>query len=198
MSELKLDSEVRSDTGKNVVGRLRRAGKIPGNVIFGGKSTVISFAGQEFYKLMQAGLRTSSVIQLDVQGGDASGRVIIKEIQREPVSGNVLHVDFYKITPGRKTLLTVPVEVTGTSKGVKAGGALEQYISKLKVRATPETFREIITVDVTELNVGEGVTLSQLGLPAEWEVLLQGDPIIVRVARSRMSRGAEGEAAAEA
>ncbi|MCR9141080.1 MAG: 50S ribosomal protein L25 [bacterium] len=191
MSELKLNSELRKETGKGVVGRMRRDGKIPGNIIADGKSTVITIDNAELQKVMQAGLRTSSVIQLDVAGSDASGKVIVKELQREPVSGRVLHVDFYRITPGRKTLMTVPVEVTGSSKGVKAGGALEQYISKLKVRATPETFKEIIHVDVTNLGVSEGVTLSQLDIPKEWEILLQGDPIIVRIARSRMTKADE-------
>lgn len=201
MSELKLSSEIRKETGKGVAGRMRREGRIPANVIAGGKSTVITIENADLQKLMNAGLRTSSVIQLDVNGGDAGGKVIVKEIQREPVSGRVMHVDFYRITPGLKTLMTVPVEVTGQSKGVKAGGALEQYISKLKVRATPETFKEIIHVDVTELNVSESVTLSQLDIPKEWEVLLQGDPIIVRIARSRMTRTDDtaegGEEAAE-
>ncbi|MEQ9362795.1 MAG: 50S ribosomal protein L25 [Leptospirales bacterium] len=203
MSELKLNSELRKETGKGVVGRMRRDGKIPGNVIADGKSTVITIDNAEFQKVMQAGLRTSSVIQLDIAGSDASGKVIVKELQREPVSGRVLHVDFYRITPGRKTLMTVPVEVTGQSKGVKAGGALEQYISRLKVRATPETFKEIIHVDVTNLGVSEGVTLSQLDIPSEWEILLQGDPIIVRIARSRMTKADDDDtedkpAAAEA
>lgn len=200
MSELKLNSELRKDTGKSIAGRLRRDGKIPGNVISDGKSTVITIDNAEFQRVMQAGLRSSSVIQLDIAGSDASGKVIVKELQREPVSGRVLHVDFYRITPGRKTLMTVPVEVSGQSKGVKAGGALEQYISKLKVRATPETFKEIIHVDVTNLGVSEGVTLSQLDIPSEWEVLLQGDPIIVRIARSRMTKAetTEDEPAAEA
>ena len=189
---------MRKETGKNVVGRLRREGKIPGNVISNGKSTVITFDNAEFQRLMQAGLRTSSVIQLDIKDSDISGKVIVKELQREPVSGRVLHVDFYRITPGRKTLMTVPVEVVGNSVGVKAGGALEQYISKLKVRATPETFKEIIHVDVTKLGVAEGVTLSQLDTPPEWEILLQGDPIIVRIARSRMTRtGEDGEGAGD-
>lgn len=194
MSELKLNSELRKETGKGFVGRMRRDGKIPGNVIADGKSTVITIDNAEFQKVMQAGLRTSSVIQLDVAGSEASGKVIVKELQREPVSGRVLHVDFYRITAGRKTLITVPVEVTGSSKGVKAGGALEQYISKLKVRATPETFKEIIHVDVTELGVSESVKLSQLDTPPEWEILLQGDPIIVRIARSRMTKEDEDEA----
>lgn len=198
MSELKLSSEIRKETGKSVAGRMRRDGRIPANVIAGGKSTVISVENAEMQRLLNAGLRTSSVIQLDVNGSDASGKVIVKEIQREPVSGRIVHVDFYRITPGLKTLITVPVEVHGQSKGVKAGGALEQYISKLKVRATPETFKEIIHVDVTELNVAESVTLSELDIPKEWEVLLQGDPIIVRIARSRMTRAEDTEEGAEA
>lgn len=132
MSELKLESEARTDRGKNEAGRMRRDGRIPGNVISGGKSQVISFSNQDFQRLIQKGLRTSSLIQLDVKGGEMSGQVIVKEIQRHPVSGDVLHVDFYRVTEGRKTLVTVPIETTGFAKGVKAGGALEQYISKLK------------------------------------------------------------------
>lgn len=193
MSDLKLASEVRKDTGKNEAGRIRRAGNIPGNVIYQGKSVVISFPSAEFLRLTNAGLKTSSVIQLDVHGSDVSGKVLVKEIQREPVTGQILHVDFYRVTPGKKTLITIPIETEGAAKGVKAGGALEQYVNKLRVRATPETFMEVIKIDVTNLGVAESVKLKDLGLPASWEILLEGNPVVVRVARSRTSQEDEAK-----
>jgi large subunit ribosomal protein L25 len=104
-----------------------------------------------------------------------------------------VHVDFYKINPGHKFRVAIPVELTGSAKGVKAGGALEHYIRQLKVMTTPEKIMEKIEVDITNLGVGEAIHLSQLNLPREWETRLTGDPVVCRVAQSRMTLKAAAE-----
>ncbi|MBX7059901.1 MAG: 50S ribosomal protein L25 [Leptospirales bacterium] len=196
MSHYNLNAEVRKEFGKNEAGRLRREGLIPCNLLDGGKSTLLSINDREFSRLIQSGLRQSSLIELNANG--QKERVIVKEIQRDPVSNQILHIDFLKVVNGKKVLLTVAVELTGQSKGVKAGGALEQYINKIKVRATPETFVDVITVDVTELDVAQSVHLRDLGAPSSWELLLEGNPIVVKVAQGRTATADSPEAGAAA
>lgn len=185
-----LNCKPRSATGKNEMNRLRTAGSIPGNLISEGKSIPVSFPAADFLKLLQRGLRQSSFFQVKVEGG-ADAQVYVKEIQRHPVSGEVLHVDLYRVTPGRRIALSVPIEMRGTSKGVKAGGALEHFIRSLKVRANPESIKEIIEVDVSDLDVGNSIHMSDLDIPSDWDVRMPGNPIIIKVAASRTSRSTE-------
>ncbi len=191
--EKKLVCQKRTDTGKNAASRLRRSGFIPGNMIAEGKAVPLSVPQRDFNRLLGQGLRSSSLIELSIEGESSPSRVFVKELQRNPINGAPLHVDFYRVTPGRKVFVTVAVEYTGLSKGVKGGGALEHFIRTLKVKATPESLQDVITVDVTELDVGESVHLSDLGLPSDWELRMTGNPIVLKVARSRMSRAGEGE-----
>ncbi|HMZ37923.1 MAG TPA: 50S ribosomal protein L25, partial [Leptospiraceae bacterium] len=153
-------------------------------------------------KLVQSGLRTSTVIELDVD--NQPNRVIVKEVQRHPVNGEILHVDFYRLTPGRRLTVNIPVTTKGNAIGVKDGGALEQFYNSVKIRTTPEALKETIEVDVTNLGVGDGVRLSALPVSKEWDIRLEGDPMILKVSRSRMTLetdaapGAEGAPAAAA
>lgn len=188
--ELNIKGRVRTSKGKNAAGRDRRAGLIPANLIFGGESHPISVETSVFNKLLQSGLRQSSIINLSIEGGEASvaaNRVIVKEIQREPVSGAVRHIDFYRLETGKKVLVKVSVELQGSAKGVKAGGAMEHYIRTLKVRATPESLQDIIPVEVSNLDVGEAMFLQDLPIPSDWDVVMEGNPIICRIARSRLT-----------
>lgn len=182
--------------------RLRKAGDVPGNIIYEGNSVMISFAKASIQKLVQSGLRTSTVIELDVD--NQPNRVIVKEVQRHPVNGEILHVDFYRLTPGRRLTVNIPVTTKGNAIGVKDGGALEQFYNSVKIRTTPEALKETIEVDVTNLGVGDGVRLSALPVSKEWDIRLEGDPMILKVSRSRMTLetdaapGAEGAPAAAA
>ncbi|MCS7205714.1 MAG: 50S ribosomal protein L25 [Leptospiraceae bacterium] len=179
----KIRAERRTEFGKNASRRLRRAGKIPANILEKGKSTPVVIQKSEFMKLLSQGLLPSMKIQVEFE--NEVFEVLPKEIQREPVTGEIEHVDFYKMTPNHKFHLHIPVELVGVAKGVRAGGALEHFVQMLKIRTTPENLKEKIEVDITNLNVGEAIRLSDLNLPKEWDVLIQGNPIICKVAQSR-------------
>ena len=196
MSELKLAANVRESRGKNQSGRLRREGFIPVNLISGGESESLQIKDADFQKLIKNGLRQSNVIKLEKDG--QSMDVIVKEIQREPVTGAILHVDFLKVQAGQKVLLRIAVETEGVSRGVKAGGALEHFIRNLKIKAAPETFKDRIVVDISNLDVDQSVYLEELDIPDSWDVLLQGNPIILKVAPGRMARQGAGDEDASA
>lgn len=190
--ELKLACKQRTETGKNAAGRLRRAGMVPANVISNGKTRPISVAYSDLAKLLNGGLRPSTLLDLEIEGS-GNARVFVKELQRNPLNSLPLHVDFFEVTPGKKVLVTVAVEYSGLSKGVKLGGALEHFIRTLKVKTTPESLKDVVKVDITNLDVGEAVHVSDLGLPADWELRMHGNPVVLKVSRSRMSRAEEGE-----
>ncbi len=199
--QAKLSAKRRQETGKNEMNRLRSKGEVPGNINYEGNSVLISFPKSAIQKLIQGGLRTSTVIELDVD--NQINKVIVKEVQRHPVNGDIVHVDFYRLTPGKKLTVNIPVMPKGNAIGVKGGGAMEQFYNSVKVRTTPENLRELIEVDVTHLDVGDGVRLSALPVSKEWDIRLEGDPMILKVSRSRMTLegpegapGAEGAAAA--
>jgi large subunit ribosomal protein L25 len=193
--ELKITSSKRTETGKNAAGRLRRQGVIPANLIAEGKSEMIQIKDADFRKLLTSGLRQSSIIDITHDNG-TSEKVIVKEIHRHPVTSNILHVDFYRVRPQKKVRVNVAVETFGMAKGVKAGGALEHFIRVLKVSATPESLIDVLKVDVTSLDVGQAIHLDQIGVPAEWEVKVEGNPIVCKIARSRLTqeKGAEAKA----
>jgi len=180
----------RKVTGKNEMNRLRAAGYIPGNIISGGQATSVSFLEKEFSKMLAGGLRQASLFDLEVEGG-AKSRVFVKEIQRHPVNGRVMHVDFYRVIPGQKTLVRVAVETSGVARGIKAGGALEHFIRVLKVKSSPENMQDVVSVDISDLDVGQSLYLEDLKLPAEWDILLRGNPIVLKIAQSRLSRTAD-------
>ncbi len=205
MEARKLACKTRDERGKNAAGRLRRSGFVPGNLIHDGKSVPIAFDETAFGRLVKSGLRSSSLLSLDVEGGDQNAMAVVQEVQRHPVSGRMVHVDFYQLQPGRVVRFHIPIEATGNSIGVKGGGAMEQYLRSLTIKAKPESVIETITVDITNLDVGDSIHLKDLKLPADWEVLVEGNPIVLMVARSRMiledekpAAGAEGAAAAPA
>ncbi|MFN3603359.1 MAG: 50S ribosomal protein L25 [Leptonema sp. (in: bacteria)] len=184
-----LKAEKRVEFGKNSSTRLRKSGKLPANLLEKGKSTPISLELNPFEKLLKKGLLPSMVIQVELEGNVFE--VLPKEIQRDPVTGNVLHVDLYKMTKNHKFHLHIPVELVGISKGVKAGGALEHYIQMLKIRTTPENLKEKIEVNIENLGIGDVIRLKDLDLPSHWDILLEGNPIICKISTSRVAKETE-------
>ena len=192
MPTYKLEAQTRnsSECGKGHARRLRRKGALPGNLIAQGKSTLISVPDKELETLIKSGLRSSSIIDLSITGG-AKVQAIIKELQRHVVNNKVLHVDFYQITENKRLQVKIGVEPVGTAKGIKLGGALEHYIRNLQVRTTPESLKEVIEVDISNLNVGEALYLKDLNIPQEWDVIIEGNPIVLKIAQARVSTAAE-------
>lgn len=193
MSTKKIVLEKRTEFGKNASRRLRKQGKIPGNILEKGKSTPVQLNKSEFLKLLNQGLLPSTKIEAEMEG--TTFEVLPKEIQRDPVTGEIVHVELYKMTPKHKFHLHIPVELVGVAKGVRAGGALEHFIQMLKIRTTPENLQEKIQIDISDLDVGQAIRLSDIQLNKEWDVLIQGDPIICKVAQSRATIKAAQEEA---
>jgi large subunit ribosomal protein L25 len=138
---------------------------------------------KEIQKLIDSGIRKATLIEIEL--GDKKENVFVKEIQRFPHTGQIRHIDFYKVTPGKKITTRVAIETTGVAKGSKLGGQFDHIVKQIKIKSIPEDLKDIITLDVTNLDVGDMIKVSQLPVPKSWEIIVNGDPIVVSVMKTR-------------
>ncbi|MCB1142252.1 MAG: 50S ribosomal protein L25/general stress protein Ctc [Leptospiraceae bacterium] len=190
MSELVLKVSKRTETGKNENNRLRASGRVPINMISNGQSMMGSVDQAEITHILNAGIRPATLLELEIEGSEKV-KAFVKEIQRFPATNQVRHIDFYKVTPGKKITAKVRIDTTGVAKGSKAGGQFVHLIHEITVKSTPEDMIDLITVDVTDLDVGESVKVSNLKTPPSWEIQVNGDPIITSVNKTKALLAAE-------
>ena len=191
MSQPTLTAKVRKPghTGGGAARRLRKEGEIPGNLIYGGKSVPLTFSEKSFAMLQKSGLRRSTMLKLQLEHEDKveENIVIVKELDRHSVTGRLLHTDFYRISENKQLKVAVAIQHIGEAKGIKTGGALEQFIHSLKISTLPKFLKEVIEIDITHLDVEGSIHLSDLDIPKEWNVLLTGNPIVLKVAKARLA-----------
>ena len=157
-----LQVEERPERGSRETRRLRRAGFVPGVLYGGSHDETVTF------KVGWRDLRTvlvdgSALIDVKI-AGEKSVPAIIKEQQIHPVRGEVMHIDFLEVRLDQKIQATVTVELQGAeeSPGVKEGGVLDQISRELTIEALPTEIPERIEVDVSQMDIGDTLTLSEL------------------------------------
>ena len=183
-----IHAKLRKGTGKSVARKLRREGWVPAVYYGPGEpSTPIAVEEKELSRVLHAVHGRGVVLQLQVDGATKSA--IIKEIQREPLYGRVIHVDFQVLKAGEKVEVTVPIVLTGTPEGVKKGGVLEQVLRELDIRVLPDRIPPEIQVDVSGLDLGDSVHVRDLKLEGV-EILTPGEETIATVL---VPRGLEEE-----
>jgi len=194
MSDILLHLEERAETGKQFAKRLRREGKVPG--IFYAhkeKSLPIAVDEREMMKVL-----TSESGLIDIKIGDKRKRkAIIKEVQSDPIKQTLYHVDIQGVRLKEKVNVSVPVQILGESKGVKdQGGILHQYLHEVEVSCLPLDIPDHVDVDVTELLVGDSVTIADLAME---NVAFTQDPeqLIVSILAPTVAKEPAEEAKAE-
>jgi large subunit ribosomal protein L25 len=170
MATASLGAKARTETGKGVNRKLRAAGEVPGIIYGHGREPQpLTINAREFSRLAERIRITSTVIELSLDGKVA--KTLIRELQRNPLDRQVLHVDFQELVAGEKVNVSVPLRFTGAAKGVKEGGILEEVMHQLSIRVDPANIPDHIDVDVTELTIGHGLHVSDVKLPQGVEVL---------------------------
>jgi len=134
--------------------------------------------------LIKHSVSETILVDLAVEGEAKTARLaLVQEVQHHPLSGKVLHVDFHEVAENEKVTVTVPVETTGEAAGVKTGGGvLEHVLFKIKVRGLPRELPEVITVDVTALEIGQSIHLGEIPLPPGVEVIGEKKIPVISVA----------------
>jgi large subunit ribosomal protein L25 len=207
MPEIVVSARNRSEKGKNVNRRLRAQGLIPG-VLYGGKKDAVPVAvsPKEIGSILRSAAGANTLFDLDL--GGTLRKVILKEFQVEPVKGRLLHADFYEVALDKTLEVDVHVEIQGVPVGVKVqGGVLDIVTRELRVECLPRDIPEKIVVDVSELELGKHIRVSDLKVPDKVKVLTEPDVVVAHVVTPRAEEEvapvaaeavpAEGEAAAE-
>jgi large subunit ribosomal protein L25 len=201
MPEFVVPAESRSETGKNVNRRLRSRGLIPGVVYGTGKDAVaVAVSPREIGAILKSASGENTLFDLDL--GGTRRKVILKEFQREPLRGQLLHADFYEVALDKLLEIKVHVELTGIPVGVKLQGGLVDFVTReLELECLPADIPEKILVDIAHLELGKHFRVSDLKLGDKVKVLTEADIVIAHVVLPRAEVVAETaavEAAPEA
>jgi large subunit ribosomal protein L25 len=186
VGEYALDVELRQETGKGVARKLRAAGLIPG-VCYrrNAEATAISLNPETLERLLkEASSGINTLFDLKVAGGgDFDGRqVLVKDLQRDPVTGKYLHADLFAVDLAQKITVSVPVRITGTATGVVTmGGILDHDLRDLDIQCLPDAIPEEFVVDVTELEIGQSIHVRELVVPDDVELIGDQNLSIVSV-----------------
>jgi large subunit ribosomal protein L25 len=180
MEAKQLHGQSRTDTSKGMTKELRRSGKIPA-VIYGHiQPTPVAVDAREFRTTFKR-VTENTIIRLDLPEG--AHEVLVKDYQRNELSGEILHIDFYEFKQGVALRTRVPIKLEGIPIGVReAGGVLETQILYLNVECLPKDLPEIITADVSGLQISHSLKVGDLVLPEGVKSLQPGDLVICNVA----------------
>lgn len=202
MSELTIRVEKREQTGKNSNRRLRAVGSLPA-VLYGGgqkESVPITVDRKTVMDLLRTGGGENAVFLLQLAGTKSTRHAMIRELQVDPISHQIVHIDFQRISLTDKVRVEVPIQLLGTAAGVKdQGGVLDFITREVEVECLPGNIPQALEVDVAALEIGDHVEAKQLTLPENVELLEDAERVIVSVSHSRVAAEIEElEAEAEA
>lgn len=184
METVTLEANERKDITKATRNALKREGRVPG-VYYSKHSDTISIdvLGKKIHPMVFTS--KANLISLKIEGQEEM-ECIIKDIQFDPVTDEIVHFDLLGLTRGEKIQLEIPVRLTGNSIGVKEeGGVLQHLLHKLDVECLPKHIPESIEVDISELAIGDSIQVSDLSIE-DLVLLNPGDAIVVTVSHQRV------------
>ena len=197
MKKLALTVDTR-EVGKGVSRRIRKGDKIPA-VLYGKsvKPIPITVDRAPVEKIIKGSDTVNAIIDMTVAGGD-SGLAVIRDYQADPIKRKLYHVDFQAVSMTDRIAVEIPIEVTGTSIGVKEGGVLELQRRSLHVKATPDKMPACITLDISALNIGDSIHADEIVLPDDVEFLHKKNYTVVSVVPPAKIEATPAEIAAAA
>ena len=196
---IKLKAEIRNAAGKGAARGIRKNKNIPA-VIYGEKKAPVSIElnGRDFEMLLQTPSLRTKLFEIDTANGQEDA--MLMDIQYHPVTDNVIHADFKRIDVKKPVSVSVPVEVINAdvSKGLKLGGVLNFAVRKVALRGLVHNIPEKITIDLTNLTIGDSVHGSDLVLPEGVELGLRQAELAFATIGGKMPEEADSAKAAPA
>jgi large subunit ribosomal protein L25 len=165
--QVKLKAEPRTATGRSAARKLKARGVIPA-IIYGAKDKAqpLQLSARDINAMLSQASGENILVELEIAGEKSNRTALVQEIQHSPVGGDVLHIDFHAVSMDEKIQAEVPLEPTGIANGVKNfGGLLEQSLRTLAVECLPRDLPDRITVDVSNLNIGDSIHVRDIKLP---------------------------------
>lgn len=161
-TKVQLQASQRTILGRKVA-TLRREAKIPANIYSKNKESVAITLDKKAFSKLYSTAGETTLIELTIDGEKKNRPVLIRDAQRHPVSGEIVHVDFQQVDLSQKVTANIPVETTGESEAVKAGGVLVVTHNEIEVEALPTDLPEVFQVDISKLNtMGDTITVADL------------------------------------
>jgi len=165
MKEISLVASMRPSVGKGAARQARMAGSIPA-VVYGPEVEPFSIAVEEraFRDATKSAGGVSSIINLELDG--KSNKVIVRDVQRDPVTSKIIHLDFYAVSMKKPIHISIPIHFVGTARGVKTdGGIMQTTMREVEISCLPSDIPEDVEVDVAELGIGDSLHVRDLSIP---------------------------------
>ena len=183
MAMQELTIKQRGETGKQVAKRLRRAGAVPAVLYGGTKPESISVDPKAVLRIIHGHAGSTQLLNLTFEGGAGSRMAIIRDLQFDPVSEQLLHVDLQEVTADRPITVQVAVHPVGEAAGVREQkGILNVVLHELNISCLPTMIPERIDADVSALMIGDVLTVSELSAPEGVRILNDPGQAVVTVA----------------
>lgn len=195
MERMQVQAQPRFTTTKGQLKELRRKGLVPG-VLYGKKEEPISLTvdSRDINAILNSPTGLNTVIDLNLDGTKTT--VMIKELTRDALQPDrFIHTDFIRISLQDKLEVQVPIVLTGEAQGVKKGGILQILLREVTLRCLPTNIPEKIEADVSELQMGDTLTVADLVLPSDTEIVSEPDEVVASIVAPRVEE--EPEEAAE-
>ncbi len=186
MQKLELKAAKRTSFGKKESRAARRNAQVPCAIYGGGETVHFTVDAKDVKPLIYT--PQSYIVEFDIEGTKEVG--VMREVQFHPVREEILHIDFYRVQPGKPVAIDIPIKITGNSEGVKQGGKLVQSKRKLRVSGLAENLPDELVVDITELGVGKSIFVGDL----HYDNLTLLTPATTAVCAVRVTRAARGAA----
>jgi large subunit ribosomal protein L25 len=165
--QVKLSASRRSGTGRSAVRKIKAQGAIPA-VIYGGKQQAepLQVSKRDISIMLSHASGENILVELEIEGEKTGRLALVQEVQHSPVGGDILHIDFHAVSMDEMIEADVPLEPVGMPEGVKTfGGLLEQSLRALEIECLPRDLPDIISVDVSSLNIGDAIHVREIALP---------------------------------
>jgi len=198
MEKISIQAEKREGAGKGSARTLRRDGKVPAVLYRAGKAQSIQLSSKELSKLINTVAGEQVMVDLLFADGDKK-LALLKDFQVDPIGGELLHTDFFEVSLTETVRISVHVSTTGEPIGVKRdGGMLQHPIREIQIECLPDKIPGKIEVDISKLEVGQSVHVSDLKLEEGVKILTDLHEVIVNVVAAVEEAAAPAAEAVEA
>jgi len=197
MEDSKLIAKKREQQGSANARRLRHAGSLPGVIYGDGEdAAAIQLSMHDFELVLHHHASETMLVEIAIEGeGDVTA--LVKEVQHHPVTGDLLHADFQKVAADKPIQVDIALDISGEAAGVKAGGSLEVVMHTIGVECLPGDLVESIEVDVSEMEIGDILHVSEIKLDTKLKLLSDLEAIVVSVAEPRAEEEEDEDAVGE-
>ena len=183
MEKIKIEVFLREKTGKEIAKKIRREKSIPAIVYGKDLNIPIKIPHQSMKVLKSIRFSESVVIDMEIINGEKKENysVIIKDIQYHPLTEEIIHLDFMRVSLEEKIRVHVPIVLKGEPKGVKLGGTLEQILREIEIEALPLDIPEKIEIDVSDLDIGDSLHVRDVKVSEKLKIITPLEETIATV-----------------